>query len=101
MCPECVGADEFCSAFLKYQVSPRILCNVDASQGSLFVIVATLCIALGVKEVWEVPAHVFKKGYIQHTLGWPLQSAVTGADTFGGSFLYHQEPNVSSILQLH
>lgn len=57
-------------------------------------------IALGVKEVWEVPAHVFKKGYIQHTLGWPLQSAVMGADTFGGSFLYHQEPNVSSILQL-
>ena len=50
--------------------------------------------ALGVKEVWEVPESVFKKGYIQHTLGWPLQSKIVGQDTFGGSFLYHMEPNV-------
>lgn len=54
--------------------------------------------ALGVKEVWEVPPHVFRKGYIQHTLGWPLQSAVIGTDTFGGSFLYHQEPNVRVVM---
>jgi electron-transferring-flavoprotein dehydrogenase len=50
-----------------------------------------------VKEVWQVPESAFKKGYIQHTLGWPLQSKAIGADTFGGSFLYHMEPNVSTL----
>lgn len=43
---------------------------------------------LGVKEVWEIPEENFKSGLIQHTIGWPLPS-----DTYGGSFLYHMEPN--------
>jgi flavin-dependent dehydrogenase len=30
---------------------------------------------LGIKEVWQVPPDKFKKGYIQHTLGWPLQDS--------------------------
>ena len=47
---------------------------------------------LGVKEVWQVPADRFKAGYIQHTLGYPLQSSPL-SDVFGGSFLYHMEPN--------
>ena len=50
------------------------------------------------KEVWEVPESVFKKGYIQHTLGWPLQSKIVAQDTFGGSFVYHMEPNVSDFI---
>jgi electron-transferring-flavoprotein dehydrogenase len=48
---------------------------------------------LGVKEVWEVPPETFKAGLIQHTLGWPLQSGPF-SDVFGGSFLYHMEPNL-------
>jgi len=44
---------------------------------------------LGVKEVWEVPEETFKSGYIQHTLGWPLDNV-----TYGGSFLYHMDPNL-------
>ena len=48
---------------------------------------------LGVKEVWEVPEENFKKGFVQHTLGYPLQSTWNDK-TFGGSFLYHQEPNL-------
>lgn len=48
---------------------------------------------LGIKEVWEVPEEVFRKGLVQHTLGFPLQSSPTD-DVFGGSFLYHQEPNL-------
>lgn len=48
---------------------------------------------LGIKEVWEVPEEVFQKGFVQHTLGFPLQSSPTD-DVFGGSFLYHQEPNL-------
>jgi electron-transferring-flavoprotein dehydrogenase len=43
---------------------------------------------IGIKEVWEVPEANFEPGYIQHSSGWPLKS-----DTFGGSFLYHMEPN--------
>ena len=48
---------------------------------------------LGIKEVWEVPEEVFQKGLVQHTLGFPLQSSPT-SDNFGGTFLYHQEPNL-------
>lgn len=48
---------------------------------------------LGVKEVWEVPPEVFRRGHIQHTLGWPLQNSPF-SDTFGGTFLYHMEPNL-------
>ena len=48
---------------------------------------------LGVKEVWEIPEAQFKEGFIQHTLGWPLQDGPM-SKTFGGSFLYHQKPNL-------
>jgi electron-transferring-flavoprotein dehydrogenase len=39
--------------------------------------------ALGLKEVWDVPAGRFAPGQVLHTLGWPL-----GVDNFGGGFLY-------------
>lgn len=48
---------------------------------------------LGIKEVWQVPPENFKAGFIQHTLGWPLQTSLT-SDVFGGSFLYHMEPDL-------
>jgi len=48
---------------------------------------------LGLKEVWEVPEQQHKPGFVQHTLGWPLQSGPMDK-TFGGSFLYHMEPNL-------
>jgi electron-transferring-flavoprotein dehydrogenase len=66
--------------------------------------------ALGVKEIWEIPAGTFPAGKIIHTLGFPLQKGplegwglvekdfgiargpigigVTGTDSFGGSFIY-------------
>ena len=40
--------------------------------------------AIGLKELWEVPAAQHRPGLVVHTAGWPLQS-----DTYGGSFLYH------------
>jgi electron-transferring-flavoprotein dehydrogenase len=55
--------------------------------------VQTQTYGLGIKEVWEVPDEVFQKGLVQHSLGYPLQSSPTD-DVFGGSFLYHQEPNL-------
>ncbi|MBI5259757.1 MAG: electron transfer flavoprotein-ubiquinone oxidoreductase [Burkholderiales bacterium] len=44
--------------------------------------------AIGVKELWEVPADKAKPGHVLHTAGWPIED-----DTFGGGFLYHQEGN--------
>ena len=48
---------------------------------------------LGVKEVWEVPEGMARPGFVQHTLGWPLQKGLFDK-TFGGSFLYHMKPNL-------
>jgi len=48
---------------------------------------------LGIKEVWEIPEENHQPGLVQHTLGWPLQTSLNDK-IFGGSFLYHQEPNL-------
>jgi len=48
---------------------------------------------LGIKEVWEIPEENHKPGLVMHTLGYPLQSS-WNEQTFGGTFLYHQEPNL-------
>src|SRR3984893_12095037 len=39
---------------------------------------------LGFKELWQLPPGRAQPGFIQHTFGWPLDSA-----TYGGSFIYH------------
>ncbi|CAK7896860.1 probable electron transfer flavoprotein-ubiquinone oxidoreductase, mitochondrial [[Candida] anglica] len=39
---------------------------------------------LGIKEVWEVKPENFEKGYVAHTMGYPLS-----ADLYGGGFMYH------------
>ncbi len=39
---------------------------------------------LGMKELWQLPEGRVEPGLIQHSVGWPLDSA-----TYGGSFLYH------------
>ncbi|MFT3803217.1 MAG: electron transfer flavoprotein-ubiquinone oxidoreductase [Burkholderiaceae bacterium] len=44
--------------------------------------------AIGVKELWEVPADKAKPGLVVHTAGWPVDN-----DTYGGGFLYHLEDN--------
>jgi electron-transferring-flavoprotein dehydrogenase len=44
--------------------------------------------AIGVKELWEVPADKAKPGLVVHTAGWPMDKK-----TFGGGFLYHLEGN--------
>lgn len=40
-----------------------------------------------------MPDQNFRAGFVQHTLGWPLQNSIFDK-TFGGSFLYHMEPNL-------
>ena len=44
--------------------------------------------AIGIKELWEIPADKAKPGLVVHTAGWPLND-----DAFGGGFLYHMEGN--------
>ena len=47
---------------------------------------------IGLKELWEVKPENHQPGLVMHTAGWPLPS-----DTYGGSFLYHQDKNQISV----
>jgi electron-transferring-flavoprotein dehydrogenase len=47
---------------------------------------------LGLKELWDVKPQSHQAGLVVHTAGWPLD-----AETYGGSFLYHQEANQVSV----
>jgi electron-transferring-flavoprotein dehydrogenase len=47
--------------------------------------------ALGIKELWEIPAEQHRPGLIEHTTGWPLDK-----NTYGGSWLYHFGNNLVS-----
>ena len=46
--------------------------------------------AIGLKELWDVPAENHHPGRVLHNIGWPL-GRVRGPGM--GSFLYHQENN--------
>ncbi len=48
--------------------------------------------ALGIKELWEVPAGRIQPGYVAHTLGWPLDSS-----TYGGGWVYGMRENRVSL----
>lgn len=74
------GARGSCSEFLMKEFNLR-----DGVQPQAF--------GLGIKEVWEISEDNFQSGLVQHTLGWPLQSGIMDK-VFGGTFLYHQEPNL-------
>ncbi|MEM1379012.1 MAG: electron transfer flavoprotein-ubiquinone oxidoreductase [Pseudomonadota bacterium] len=47
---------------------------------------------IGIKELWKVPDDKFKKGFVQHTFGWPLDNS-----TGGGSWMYHFGDNYVSV----
>jgi electron-transferring-flavoprotein dehydrogenase len=47
--------------------------------------------AIGIKELWEIPAENHRPGLVEHTIGWPLDQR-----TYGGSFLYHFGDNLVS-----
>ena len=47
--------------------------------------------AIGIKELWEIPAAGHRPGLVEHTIGWPLDGG-----TYGGSFLYHFGANLIS-----
>ena len=47
--------------------------------------------AIGIKELWEIPASNHRPGLVEHSIGWPLDRG-----TYGGSFLYHFGENLVS-----
>jgi electron-transferring-flavoprotein dehydrogenase len=47
--------------------------------------------AIGIKELWEIPAANHRAGLVEHSIGWPLDRG-----TYGGSFLYHFGENLVS-----
>jgi electron-transferring-flavoprotein dehydrogenase len=48
--------------------------------------------AIGIKELWEIPAANHKPGLVEHSIGWPIDSR-----TYGGSWLYHFGNNLVSF----
>jgi electron-transferring-flavoprotein dehydrogenase len=67
-------------------LSKQLMARYDLRRG-----VQPQTYALGVKELWEIPAEVHQKGLIVHSIGWPLPK-----DTYGGSWLYHWGDNLVS-----
>jgi electron-transferring-flavoprotein dehydrogenase len=47
---------------------------------------------IGLKELWQVRPENHKPGFVQHTLGWPLDDR-----TGGGSFMYHYGENLVAV----
>src|SRR3989454_442034 len=47
---------------------------------------------IGLKELWDVKPEKHEPGLVMHTAGWPLDP-----DTYGGSFVYHQENNQVAV----
>ena len=47
---------------------------------------------LGIKEVWEIDPTKHRPGFVQHTIGYPMDRT-----TYGGSWLYHWDNNLVSI----
>ncbi len=48
--------------------------------------------AIGIKELWEIPAAKAQPGRVVHTAGWPMDD-----QTFGGGFLYHLNDNLVTL----
>jgi electron-transferring-flavoprotein dehydrogenase len=48
--------------------------------------------AIGIKELWEVPAGRIAAGSVSHTLGWPLDSSM-----HGGGWIYGMRDNRVSV----
>jgi electron-transferring-flavoprotein dehydrogenase len=48
--------------------------------------------AIGLKEIWRVDPAKHQQGRIEHTIGWPMDSA-----TYGGSFIYHMEEHQVAV----
>ena len=47
---------------------------------------------IGIKELWQVKPEKFRRGLVQHSMGWPLPNKAGG-----GSWLYHYDDHLVSV----
>ena len=73
---------EGCRGSLTKQVQQRFNLRADRDPQTY---------ALGIKELWEIPAAQHRPGLVEHSVGWPLDRK-----TYGGSWLYHFGENLVS-----
>jgi len=55
--------------------------------------------AVGVKEVWDVPKQKNARGWVIHTMGWPVRN-----EEFGGGFIYNMaggKVSIGLVIGLH
>jgi electron-transferring-flavoprotein dehydrogenase len=69
------------------QLGKQLIANYDLNQGR-----DPQTYGIGIKELWEIDPKLHQPGLVVHTAGWPLDP-----DTYGGSFLYHQENNQVAV----
>ena len=50
------------------------------------------CYGIGIKEIWEIDPAKHRQGFVQHSIGYPMDMR-----TYGGSWLYHWDNNLVSI----
>lgn len=74
---KCTVFAEGCRGHLTKQVTK----NFDLAKQS-----GPMSYGIGLKELWEIDPAKHRPGFVEHTLGWPLERS-----QYGGSFLYHIE----------
>lgn len=74
---------EGCHGSLTKQVIKKFSLRKDSQNQSY---------GLGIKEVWEVSPEKFRKGFVTHTMGYPLSN-----DVYGGGFQYHFGENLVTV----
>lgn len=62
-------------------LSKQVIKNFDLAKNS-----GPMSYGIGLKELWEIDPSKHRPGFVEHTLGWPLEKT-----QYGGSFLYHIE----------
>ena len=65
----------------------RLIAQFDLSGGR-----APQTFGLGLKEIWELPRSLHKRGLVLHSLGGPLDNR-----TGGGAFVYHYGENLAAV----
>ena len=68
-------------------LAKRLIARFDLSRGR-----TPQSFGLGLKELWELPERIHRRGLAMHTMGWPLDNR-----TGGGSFVYHYGERLASV----
>ncbi len=77
------GIDLLAKVTILGEGSRGSLCKQLFADKQMYSTVNPMVYAIGVKELWEIPAGRVAPGHVMHTMGFPLRSR-----EYGGSFLY-------------